>query len=92
MNSPQTRAVNRWAIALHARGKHRQAHIYIRRRTGESEPLYQTRAEAREAAAKLRCLGAMLFGIGGPLNDDRYGCTSEIRKIFREIAEELWLG
>lgn len=44
-----------------------------------------------DSAARER-VGVMLFGIGGPLNDDRYGCTSETRKLFREIAEELWLG
>lgn len=34
-------------------------------------------------------VGVMIFGIGGPLNDDRYGCTSEIRKLFSAIADEL---
>lgn len=41
-------------------------------------------------AARVR-VGAMLFGIGGPLNEDRYGCSLEIRKVFRSIAEELGL-
>lgn len=43
-----------------------------------------------DTAARER-VGAMLTGIGGPLNDDRYGCSKEIQKLFREIAEELWI-
>ena len=57
MMKPIPRTATRWAIALHSRGKHRGSSIFARRRRGESEPLYQPRAEARAAAAKLRCLG-----------------------------------
>lgn len=44
-----------------------------------------------DSAARER-VGAMLFGIGGPLNDDRLCCTKEQRALFRAIAEELWLS
>ena len=44
-----------------------------------------------DTAARER-VGAMLFGIGGPLNDDKYCCTRGQLDLFHAIAKELWLG
>lgn len=55
------------------------------RRIAELEEQSDLDSAARERVC------AMIFGIGGPLNDDRLGCTKEQRALFRAIADELGL-
>lgn len=57
MMKPPPRTVQRWGIALYARGRHRGSSIPINGRRGEPDHVYKSRAKARAAASKLRCLG-----------------------------------
>lgn len=58
MMKPPPRTVQRWGIAVYRRGKYRSSSIPIDvSQRDERDHVYKSRAKARKAAARMRCLG-----------------------------------
>ena len=57
----------------------------------QAKRLEELRVELDEIKGGVRSVHMLIYGIGGPLNDNGLGYTKEQRTVFHRIAEELGL-
>ena len=57
----------------------------------QARQIAELHVELDEIKGGVRSVHMLIYGIGGPLNDNRNGFTTEQREVFHRIAEELGL-
>ena len=55
----------------------------------QAKKIEELREELDETNGGIRSVHMLIFGIGGPLNDNMLGFTVEQRSVFHRIAEAL---